>query len=392
MRDAGCEMRGERGSRIQDAGCKAIDKRCLLPWILYLVSCIFFPASQIFAENSVRVSILSLLKPQQIKLTLQSPATGMIKADGREQAWLAGKSLEIESIHDQLKSSIGITSAHFQIECSSPCETRIEVPHGMDRVYNGKLNIYYYNNTILIVLTEQREKLISSIAASEMREVRDVEAIKAFAVVIRSFLVQGNRHPELHADFCDTTHCQVFQNLDASPEVRQAVHQTDSLILSYHHKLFRPYYSRACGGRTATYEEAWGKPSDGYEFPSVFCPCNSSQWKTTFSKAELSEISGLKAPAVLRKENQIVIFQGATQVPYSFEGFRSKVGKMYGWNRVPGNQYQIKRTSDGYEFDGTGLGHGVGFCQTGAAILGKRGASFTEILLHYFPATELKNR
>ena len=65
---------------------------------------------------------------------------------------------------------------------------------------------------------------------------------------------------------------------------------------------------------------------------------------------------------------------------------------MYGWNRVPGNQFQIKRTSDGYEFDGIGSGHGVGFCQTGAAILAKRGASFTEILSHYFPATELKNR
>jgi stage II sporulation protein D (peptidoglycan lytic transglycosylase) len=379
-------------SKIQDARCKAIHKRCLPPWILYLVSCIFFQTSQTSAENNVRVSILSLLKPQHLKLTLQSPATAMVKGGGIEQPWLEGKSQEIESINERLKSSIGITSAHLQIECSSPCETRIEVPDEMDRVYSGSLDFYYYNNTIAIVLTEQREKLISSIAASEMREVRDVEAIKAFAVVIRSFLVQSNRHPELHADFCDTTHCQVFQNLCAVPEVQEAVHQTDSLVLTYHDKMFRPYYSRACGGRTATYEEAWGKPPDGYEFRSVSCPCNSNSWKTTFSEKELSEISGLKTPTVLRKENQIVIFQGATQIPYSFEGFRSKVGKMYGWNRVPGNQYQIKRTSHGYEFDGIGSGHGVGFCQTGAEILAKRGASFTEILSHYFPATELKNR
>ena len=316
----------------------------------------------------------------------------MVKADGREQAWLAGKSLEIEPIHGQLKSSIGITSAHLQIECSSPCETRIEIADEMDRVYNGRLDLYYYNNTISIVLTCQREKLISSIAASEMREVRDVEALKAFAVVIRSFLAQGNRHPELEADFCDTTHCQVFQNLDPGPDVQEAVHQTEPLVVSYHDKVFRPYYSRACGGRTATYEEAWGKPPDGYKFPSVACLCSSDGWKTTFTEAELSEISGLAAPAVLRNKNRIVIFQGAMQIPYPFEGFRSKVGKMYGWNRVPGNQYQIKRTSDGYEFDGTGSGHGVGFCQTGAAILAKRGAAFTEILLHYFPATELKNR
>lgn len=365
-----------------------IYKRRLTPWILYLASCIVLVASQSSAENNIRISILSLLKPHRIQLTLQSPATGMVNG----QPWLAGKPLEIESINGRLKSSIGISATHIEIQCSTQCATRIEIADQMDRIYDGNLDLYYYNNTISIVLTTYEEEPISSIAASEMRGVSEIEAIKAFAVVIRSFLSQGNRHPELQADFCDTTHCQVFQNLDATPEMREAAHQTESLVLSYHDRMFRPYYSRACGGRTATYQEAWGKPSDDYDFPSVSCPCNGDHWKTKFSEAELSEISGLKTPAVLRNENRIVIFEGATQIPYSFEGFRSKVGKMYGWDKVPGNKYQIQHTSDGYEFNGTGSGHGVGFCQTGAAILANRGASFTEILSHYFPATELKNR
>jgi len=364
-----------------------IPKRFLSPWILYLVSCILFQCAQASAEN-IRVSILSILKPQHIKLTLQSPATGMVNGN----PWLAGKSFEIESFTGELKSTNGITASHIQIVCSAPCATRIEISAQMNRIYNGNLDFYYNNNTINIVLNIDREQLTSSIDASEMRGVTDIEAIKAFAIVVRSFLVQGNRHPELHADFCDTTHCQVFQNLDSTPEIREAVHQTESLVLSYHDRMFRPYYSRACGGRTATYEEAWGKPSGGYEFPSVSCPYSSSRWKVKFSERELSQISGLKVPDVLRTENRIVIFDGATQIPYSFEGFRSKVGKMFGWDRVPGNQYQIKRTSNGYEFDGIGSGHGVGFCQNGAAILASRGATFTEILSHYFPATELKNR
>jgi stage II sporulation protein D len=362
-------------------------KRYLPPCILYLASCILFLCSQASAEN-VRVSILSILKPDRIKLTLQSPALGMVNGN----PWLAGKTLEIESLNGTLKSSNGTSGSHIQIKCSTPCATRIEIANEMDRIYNGNLDVYYNNNTISIVLNIQRENLISSIATSEMREVQDVEAIKAFAVVIRSFLVHGNRHPELHADFCDTTHCQVFQNLDATPEVQEAVHQTESLVLSYHDKIFRPYYSRACGGRTSTYEEAWGKAPDGYDFPSVSCPCSGEPWKARISDAELAEISGLKTPKILRTENRVVIFQGTTQMPYSFEGFRSKVGKMYGWNKVLSNKYEIKTTSDGYEVDGIGSGHGVGFCQTGAEILAKRGASFTEILSHYFPATELKNR
>jgi len=34
-------------------------------------------------------------------------------------------------------------------------------------------------------------------------------------------------------------------------------------------------------------------------------------------------------------------------------------------------------------------GHGVGFCQTGARVLAETGASFTEILQHYYTGTEV---
>lgn len=40
---------------------------------------------------------------------------------------------------------------------------------------------------------------------------------------------------------------------------------------------------------------------------------------------------------------------------------------------------------------GAGWGHGVGLCQIGAAVMGARGCSYTEILSHYYPNTELCN-
>ena len=39
---------------------------------------------------------------------------------------------------------------------------------------------------------------------------------------------------------------------------------------------------------------------------------------------------------------------------------------------------------------GAGWGHGVGLCQIGAAIMGAKGYSYREILMHYFPHTEVK--
>ena len=39
---------------------------------------------------------------------------------------------------------------------------------------------------------------------------------------------------------------------------------------------------------------------------------------------------------------------------------------------------------------GAGWGHGVGLCQIGAAIMGSKGFSYKEILMHYYPAAVLK--
>jgi SpoIID/LytB domain protein len=39
---------------------------------------------------------------------------------------------------------------------------------------------------------------------------------------------------------------------------------------------------------------------------------------------------------------------------------------------------------------GTGVGHGIGLCQRGAADMARKAASFQQILEHYYPNTELK--
>ena len=45
---------------------------------------------------------------------------------------------------------------------------------------------------------------------------------------------------------------------------------------------------------------------------------------------------------------------------------------------------------DAFVLKGAGWGHGVGLCQIGAAIMGKKGFAYKEILIHYFPHTEIK--
>ena len=39
---------------------------------------------------------------------------------------------------------------------------------------------------------------------------------------------------------------------------------------------------------------------------------------------------------------------------------------------------------------GAGWGHGVGLCQIGAAVMGAKGASYEEILLHYYKGAQIE--
>ena len=53
-----------------------------------------------------------------------------------------------------------------------------------------------------------------------------------------------------------------------------------------------------------------------------------------------------------------------------------------------------REVSAGEGFDylilkGKGWGHGVGFCQIGAAVMAYDGYSYDEILAHYYPGAEL---
>ena len=45
-----------------------------------------------------------------------------------------------------------------------------------------------------------------------------------------------------------------------------------------------------------------------------------------------------------------------------------------------------------FELVGAGWGHGVGLCQIGAAVMGEKGYLYDQILMHYYPNSELDKR
>ncbi len=367
--------------------CRGAMNRARAKFVLLLL--LFLPAV-LPADTPVSISILSILQPTELTITLREPDRAMLHSDTSQSVIAARDPLRIQLQKDRLQIDSRISTREVSIECANSCLFEVKL-RGLDRrQYKGNLKLTAGVSTISIVLLANKEDLLASIVASEMGEYRLRPALQAFAVVARSFLQAGPRHPELGADLCDLTHCQVFQSYAPVPEALNAVRDTTGLVLTFRRKPFRAYYFRSCGGTTATFEEVWGKPSPDYPFSRSKCPC-SAPWDTTLNAAEIKKILGMPVRNLHQSETTLGFSTGTGERSFRLEEFRIAAGRAIGWNRIRSNSFAAEQREDVLLIRGKGIGHRVGFCQNGAFQMAQQGKSFQEILQHYFPNTEIRS-
>jgi hypothetical protein len=71
------------------------------------------------------------------------------------------------------------------------------------------------------------------------------------------------------------------------------------------------------------------------------------------------------------------------------EASRLDIDRRLGWDTVPSNNFSTQTKGHEVILEGAGQGHGIGLCQRGAKALAQAGASFRDILEHYYPNTAL---
>jgi stage II sporulation protein D len=265
----------------------------------------------------------------------------------------AGKTIHAESL---LISSRNGDAADFTAT----------VPGKISRTFRGTLTITQANHRLVPVVSVERELAVAIAVKAEASPDAPLEALKAQSVVARSFYI-GSKERHQGFDFCDTTHCQLFKELPtANDPAYLAARETRGLVLHYADVVVPAMFSASCGGRTRSLKEA-GIRSDGYPYYSIedtYCERASKHWQARLHSPE--------AQALARSHS---------------EHDRLVLGRKVGWNVVPGNNYSVTREGGDLIFDGRGSGHGLGLCQHGASAMAREGASYREILAHYFPNT-----
>jgi len=275
--------------------------------------------------------------------------------------------------------------------------------------YEGNIRVVRMpNGKFTAINTLGIEDFLKGVIGHEMSPSCPIEALKAQAIAARSHALFSaedslNGPYDLVANIS-----QAYRGADEKElRVLQAVDSTRNEVITYKGALVPAFFSESCGGHTASIQEAWsqGAEKDLRAFPmppTVDCPACAAtehfQWVTGLTHSDFTRKTkswGSKIGELLNLEvlgrtpsgrvAQIKLVGTQGDEVMSAEKLRS----LLGFNVLKSGLFEVEKTSNGIEFKGEGWGHGVGLCQFGAQQMAEHGATYKEILAHYFPGSKI---
>ncbi len=131
------------------------------------------------------------------------------------------------------------------------------------------------------------------------------------------------------------------------------------------------------------------------------------RWKVTWSDEELGDLIRAKTGmdfGVIRNlepiqrgvSGRIVRLRITGSKKTMIIGKELEIRKALSETHLYSSAFVVEKTMTGdrsfFTLRGAGWGHGVGLCQIGAAVMGARGYSYSEILRHYFRGAKIEKK
>ncbi len=288
---------------------------------------------------------------------------------------------------------------------SSTNPPKVETPPKVEEppkteVVENKTMVTVYRSSDSILNIELEEYLIGVVAA-EMPASFNTQALKAQAVVARSYTL---RFIKQNKKLTDTSQTQEYKDNNQLKnmwggsyntyynKIKSAVNDTKGLYMTYNGEIIDAVYHSTSNGYTEDAVNVWG-----YSIPylkSVSSPYDltASSYLRTINKDfnELTNILGITIDentefAILSKNssNRISSIQIGTNT-YTGIDIRNLFG-------LRSADFDIEVTSGGVNFTTRGYGHGVGMSQYGANGMANNGSSYEGILKHYYQGISIKS-
>ena len=253
---------------------------------------------------------------------------------------------------------------------------------------------------------------------------------------------------------CADDHCQRYQGISKAytPFVRQAIEATRGEVLVYDGEICDARFSKCCGGVTEYFENTWEPVNHPYltkvidsdtqssipnlsqeenarkwilSTPDVFCNTRDKailsnvlndydqetqdffRWQVSYSPSELSalitsrigidfgDIQSIE-PVERGVSGRITRLRIQGSKRDMIIGKELVIRKAFSQSHLYSSAFIVETEKDTsgaithFTLKGAGWGHGVGLCQIGAAVMSAKGYDYKQILLHYFPGTQLQ--
>lgn len=251
------------------------------------------------------------------------------------------------------------------------------------------------------------EQYLIGVVAAEMPASYEIEALRAQAVAARTYTLYktNNGGCTLHngADICtDSSHCQAYISAEKMrtlwnddynkylQKIMMAISTTQGKVLHYNGEEIQVFYHASAGGQTENCENVYSQAlpylvsvqSEGEENSSNYY----GEVSVTFSEfaSAMKEFSpSLVISDIPSCIGQIVRYDSGRieSIKIGSETFSGR--EIRGIFSLNSANFTVDVSGD-FVFSTVGFGHGVGMSQTGANAMAKKGATYYEILSHYY--------
>ncbi len=281
-------------------------------------------------------------------------------------------------------------------------------------IFPGKLRLEAGDTGFRVINEVPLEIYLEGVLLAEMGPQFPIEALKAQAVAARTYALRTLLHRPVFASFHlhgDVRH-QAYRGAPAPERIRKAVRETRGEVLMEGDSLAVLFYHANCGGVLADGRDVFGvdrpylraRPDlwrgvlvceyATREVEALRWFSRRERWHAFVPRAWLSRAFGVGEIRALRvvgrgpsgRVNRLRI-EGDRGVR-TVEG-QHAVRRFLG-RSLPSTLFRVREAPEGIWLVGWGYGHGVGMCQVGAGGMAALGASYREILEHYYPGLHLE--
>ncbi len=257
---------------------------------------------------------------------------------------------------------------------------------------------------------------IACVVSAEMPVSYELEALKAQAVVARTYTIYKITTSKKHenADICDkSTCCQAWiskenrlkkwkeeEANDNWNKIIKAVNETVGKIITYEGKPINAFFHANSGGKTQIPFYVWG--GSGYPYLQVVETSGEDAYSQYSSEAKFTKeefIETIKKEhgdfkidfdekncieIKERDESDRVVTVKIGNINLSGVEARTLLG-------LRSANFTVEISKNEVKFKVIGYGHGVGMSQTGADSLAKQGKTYEEIIKHFYTGVQITN-